>query len=132
MTERRGFSTALSTSAVEDLDGRRRARACRVFATCQDLASKTQATFHAGAKVFRAREDEGPLQVQGLYGSRTTVTDVVRCTLSYSSRNYSTTAEKVLDLFGDDVKEAHDRYQQPLGDYRDRQLVRRDNHVNYN
>ena len=54
MTERRGFSTALVNQRfVEDLDelydDARRAMP-GFFATCQDLASKTQATFHAGAE----------------------------------------------------------------------------------
>ena len=130
MTERRGFSTALVNQRfVEDLDelydDARRAMP-GFFATCQDLASKTQATFHAGAEKCSVR---ARMKALFKYKDCTGVayhrfTDVVRCTLSYSSLQLLYDGfEKVLDLFGDDVKEAHDRYQQPLGDYRDIQLV---------
>jgi ankyrin repeat protein len=137
MTERRGFSTALVNQRfVEDLDelydDARRAMP-GFFATCQDLASKTQATFHAGAEKCSTR---ARMKALFKYKDETGVayhrlTDVVRCTLSYTSLELLYDGfEKVLDVFGDDVKEAHDRYQQPLGDYRDIQLVvSHDNHL---
>jgi len=52
------------------------------------------------------------------------LTDLVRATFEYDtvSAMYSG-LEAVVDLFGEDVVELNDRYQAPLGEYRDMQLV---------
>lgn len=129
-TKRRGFSTALVNQRfVEDLeelyDDARRATP-GFFQRVQSLATTTQATFHPGAEKCSTR---AKMKALFKYKDSTGVayhrlTDVVRATLSYATFDELYSGfELVLNEFGEDIREAHDRYQQPLGEYRDIQLV---------